>query len=171
MLPTIRRILYCTQMGPNAAYVFRYAYAIARQFGAEITILHVLDTLNPRQRALVEGYSGQGSLGNLIAAAEKEAARRIPERIEEWCHREFGAENWREVVTAIVVSEGHAAQQILAHIESTGADLVVIGAHAESSLMDRLIGSTARTLVKSSPVPVLTVQVPEGRQDLTMTDV
>jgi nucleotide-binding universal stress UspA family protein len=45
-------------------------------------------------------------------------------------------------------------------VESRSADLVVIGAHTESSIIDRMIGSTARSLVKSSPVPVLTVQVP-----------
>ena len=170
MLPTIRRILYCTQLGPNSAYVFRYAYAIAKKFGAEITVLHVLDILTPRQKALVEGYSGKGSLGGVIEQAEKEAAARIPKRIEEWCHREFGHEDWKKVVTEIIVAEGQSALQILAHIESRSADLVVIGAHTESSVLENLIGSTARTLVKKSPVPVLTVQVPEGRQELTMTE-
>ena len=170
MLPTIRKILYCTQLGPNAAYVFRYAYTIAKQFGAEITVLHVLDILTPRQKALVEGYSGAGSLGGVIERAEKEAVARIPKRIEEWCHREFGHEDWKKVVTEIVVAQGHPAPQILANIESRGADLVVIGAHTESSVLENLIGSTARTLVKKSPVPVLTVQVPEGRQELTMTE-
>lgn len=171
MLPKIETILYCTQLGPNSAYVFRYAYAIARRFEAEIVVLHVMDTLTPRQKALVEGYSGQGSLGQIIVEAEREAAGRIPKRIEEWCHRELPDEEWREVVTSIVVAEGHAPDQILAHVESTGADLLVIGAHAESKMMDRLIGNTARTMIKYSPVPVLTVQVPEGRQDLTMIEV
>ena len=170
MLPTIDRILYCTQLGPNSAYVFRYAYAIAKKFGAEITVLHVLDILSPRQKALVEGYSGKGSLGNVITEAEKQAAARIPKRIEEWCHREFGHEDWKKIVTKIVVSEGHNAEQILAHIDSCEADLVVVGAHAESSLLEKMIGGTARTLIKKSPVPVLTVQVPEGHQELTMTE-
>jgi nucleotide-binding universal stress UspA family protein len=171
MRPKIDKILYCTQLGPNSAYVFRYAYAIASRFDAEIVVLHVMDTLTPKQKALVEGYSGQGSLSEIISQAEREAAARIPKRIEEWCHREFGHEDWRKIVTSIVVAEGHTPDQILAHVESTGADLLVIGAHAESAMMDRLIGNTARTLIKHSSIPVLTVQVPEGRQELTMTDI
>jgi len=170
VLPKFDRILYCTQLGPNSAYVFRYAYAIAKKFGAEITVLHVLDILTPRQKALVEGYSGKGSLGNVITEAEKKAAERIPKRIEEFCHREFGHEDWKKVVTQIIVAEGHHAQQILAHIDSCEADLVVVGAHAESTVLEKVIGGTARTLIKKSPVPVLTVQVPEGQQELTMTE-
>lgn len=169
MLPEIKTILYCTQLGPNSAYVFRYAYSIAKRFDARIVVLHVVETLNPRQRAMVEGYAGEGSLAGVLRKAEQEAARRIPRRIEEFCHREVGHEDWRKVVSEIVVAEGHASEQILDHVDKTGADLLVVGAHTESSLLDRLLGSTTRVLVKSSPVPVLTVQVPEGRQDLSAT--
>lgn len=169
MLPEIGKILYCTQLGPNSAYVFRYAYAIAKKFEARIIVLHVVETLTPRQRALVEGYAGEGSLAGVLEKAEREASRRIPRRIEEFCRREVGSDDWRDVVTEIVVTEGHASEQILRHVDSTGADLLVVGAHDQSSLLDRLLGNTTRALIKSSPIPVLSVQVPEGRQDLTVT--
>ena len=48
---------------------------------------------------------------------------RIPKRIEEWCHRELADEDWRKVVTSIVVAEGHAPEQILAHVDN----LLVMG--------------------------------------------
>ncbi len=159
MLPKIETILYCTGMGPNAPHVFRYAYTVARRFGARITVLHVIETLSPRQRALVEGYSGKGTLSDLLQRAEEEAATILPQRIEEFCARETPDDDWRQTVGDIVVVDGHVADQILRHQESTAADLVVIGVHGASSLS---FGSTARRLVKECPVPVLTVQVPEG---------
>ena len=168
MLPEIKTILYCSPLGSNSAYVFRYAWAIATHFDAKIVVLHVVETLTPGQRSFVEGYSGTGSLSEAIDRATQEAVERIPRRLEEFCRREIGKGEWRKIVSRILVADGKAAPRILEQIESTGADLVVIGASAESTLVENLIGSTARTIVKKSPVPVLTVQVPEGRQDLTL---
>ena len=168
MLPTFKTILYCTQIGPNTSYVFRHAFAIARQFEAKIVVLHVVHTLTPEQRATVEGYSGQGSIDDIVSHEEQEARDRLPKRIQEFCMRELVDEDWHDVVSKILLAEGSAPEQILAHIKSTGADLVVIGANAKSSLLDRLMGSTAEKVIRNSPVPVLSVQVPEGHQTLTL---
>ncbi|MCA9751206.1 MAG: universal stress protein [Gemmatimonadetes bacterium] len=168
MLPDIKTILYCTTLGPNTGYVFRYAWSIANRFDAKIVVLHVVETLTSRQRSFVEGYSGLGSVSDVIDRAEREAVERIPVRIEEFCRREIGKGEWRKVVCKILVADGKPAARILEQIGRTGADLVVIGAADESTVLENLIGSTARTLVKKSPVPVLTVQIPEGRQSLTL---
>lgn len=164
MLPKIETILYCTEMGRNTPFIFRYAYAVAKQFGARIVALHVFETLSARQKAFVEGYAGTGSLAPLLQEAEAEAVKSLPKRIEAFFARESPDENWHEIVTEIVVAEGHATEQILGHVESTGADLVVVGAHGHSPLFERLLGSTTRRLIRECPVPVLTVQVPEEKQ-------
>ncbi len=167
MLPKIETILYCTGMGPNAPHVFRHALGMAKRYGARIVALHVTETLSKRQRALVEGYSGLGSLKEIMERAQKEAAQRLPKRIEEVCAKLVPGEDWRRTVTEVVTTEGHVAEEILSHVKSTGADLVVIGVHGDSSFT---LGSTARRLIKDCPVPVLAVQVPEGPTDLTLTD-
>lgn len=168
MLPRVKTILYCTQMGPNSSYVFRQAYSLAKAIPAKIVVLHVMERLSRAQRAFVEGYSGQGSLEEFMAKATEEAQARIPLRIEEFCRKEMVEGDWHEVVKAIVVVQGHAAEVILEQVEATGADMVVLGASADSSLLDRLTGNTAQKVIRSCPVPVLTVQVPEGHQDLTI---
>ena len=167
MLPKIETILYCTGMGPNAPHVFRHALGMAKQYGARIVALHVTETLSKRQRALVEGWSGLGSLKKIVEQAEKEAAERLPKRIERICERLVPGEDWHQIVTEIITTEGHVAEEILRHQKSTGADLVVVGVHGDSSFT---LGSTARRLIKDCPVPVLAVQVPEGPTDLTLTD-
>ena len=73
MLPEIKTILYCTGMGPNSPHVFRHAYGMAKKYGARIVALHVTETLSKRQRALVAGYSGRGSLKKIMEQAQKEA--------------------------------------------------------------------------------------------------
>ena len=163
MLPKIETILYCTGMGANAPHVFLHAYSMARQYGARIVALHVTETLTRRQRALVEGYAGLGSLSTIVKRAQDEAARALPERMEKICERLAPGEDWRQTVKDCIVTEGRVSEQILRHAESTGADLVVIGVHGDSSFT---LGSTARRLIKDCKVPVLAVQVPEGKFDL-----
>lgn len=170
MLPEIKKILYCTQMGPNSAYVFRYAYAIARRFEAKITILYVIEGLSRRQRAMVEGYSGGIDLTRILAQAEAEAEARLPRRLEEFFRLEAPDEAWHERIGGIVVTRGRAPEEILSQAGQMGADLVVIGAHREPTLPTPIFGSTARRLLERSTVPVLTVRVPEGHHRLSMEE-
>jgi nucleotide-binding universal stress UspA family protein len=162
-LPNIKTILYCTELGPNAAYIFRYALVLAKGLGAQIVALHVVETLTPRQKALVEGHSGEGSLAKLIEEAEKRAAERLPEHITETLAREAGQEDYKRLVREVIVAEGSAAPVILGYVASTGADLVLMGAHTASTVVERVMGGTARKVVKRCPVPVMTVQLPESK--------
>ncbi len=162
MLPNIKTILYCTSLGPHAPYVFGYAYVLAKKLDAKIVALHVIEALNRKQQALVEGYAGQGRLADLLKNAQKEATNRLPEHMKKKLSSVSGDEDWERYVSEIIIAEGRSESRILEAVESRNADLVVIGAHTESSVMERMIGSTARSLVKSCPVPVLTVQVPSG---------
>jgi nucleotide-binding universal stress UspA family protein len=170
-LPEIKKILYCTQLGPNAAYIFRHAYALAHKLGARITVLHVVETLTPRQEALVEGYAGAGALHAVVKREEEGVEARLRKRIQKFCTLVVGKPDCSDLVERIVVAEGHRpADVILRQVAETGADLVIMGAHAESTALASLMGSTAQRVVRKCPVPVLTVQVPEGQQELTLTD-
>lgn len=168
MLPKFDRILYCTQLGPNTAYVFRYAYALAKKFDSELYVLHVVDAPNPLQRQVIDGWAGEGVIEHILDEQEDEQLSRIPRRIAEFCVREIGDEDWTDVVTKIIVAEGKAHRQIIERIDSLKADLVVMGAHAESSLIERIMGNTAERVLQRSPVPVLICQVPDGKQALSL---
>lgn len=160
MLPTIKTILYCTSLGPHAPYIFGYAYRLADALDARIVALHVVETLNTKQKELVDKYAGAGHLAELLTRVEKRAANEIPQRMRKILATVSGEEDWERLIAEVVIAEGRTEAQILEHVESRNADLVVIGAHTEASVIERLIGSTARSLVKSCRVPVLTVQVP-----------
>jgi nucleotide-binding universal stress UspA family protein len=55
---------------------------------------------------------------------------------------------------------GNVAAELIAAIEKSGADLVVMGTHGRTGLTHLLLGSTAERIVRTSPVPVLTVRKP-----------
>jgi len=167
VIPAIKKILYCTQIGPNSAYIFRYAVAMADRFQARITVLHVVSSLTPEQEAIIDGYIGPASIHDVVEQAEKSAEARVLRHLEVFCSRTSEGYACRNLVEGIRIREGAAAEGILAEATECGADLIVMGAHATSSLIDSIMGSTAQKVIKKAPVPVLVVQVPEGQQELT----
>lgn len=50
------------------------------------------------------------------------------------------------------------AAQVLGVAEALGCDLIVLGTHGKTGLEHLLIGSVAETIVRTSPIPVVTVR-------------
>lgn len=159
MIPQIRKILFCTQMGPSSGLILRHACALARCHDARITVLHVHAMLTESQEGLVESYAGKGKLHEAVESEEHQEEDALHRMIEDFFTAEIGPDAWREMIDGIVVAEGRAKDQILAHIEAVGADIVVMGGHRHG-LIEMLLGSTTQQVIAKSKVPVLVVPVP-----------
>jgi nucleotide-binding universal stress UspA family protein len=64
----------------------------------------------------------------------------------------------RPAVTQTLVRAGDARDVILQTVEELGADLIVMGTHGRRGISRALLGSVAEMVVRTSPVPVLTVR-------------
>jgi nucleotide-binding universal stress UspA family protein len=168
LLPEIKKILYCTRIGPNSAYIYRHAMALAEKFNATITVLHIMETLTPDQEALIDGYIGPDSIHDVVEHEEQDAAARVRKHLHSFCSR-LGEENSCSYrLEKIIVAEGHhPAEEIVKQSEAVGADVIVIGAHAQSSILDALLGSTTEKVIRKSSIPVYVVQVPAGEQEFS----
>ena len=78
-----------------------------------------------------------------------------PADLQDRLHRLVG-ELPSELRTLPVYEQGEPAQQLLSHAEE-GVDLLVIGSHGQGRVSSVLLGSTARTLLRASPCPLLVV--------------
>ena len=58
MIPVIRKILYCSELSDSPSYVFRYAASLAHQYGAGMTILHVMEDVPEGSRQLISSEIG-----------------------------------------------------------------------------------------------------------------
>jgi nucleotide-binding universal stress UspA family protein len=99
---------------------------------------------------------------------EKDALVRIKQHLNSFCSR-LGEENSCSLrVEKIFVAESSSpADEIVKQSVTMGADVIVIGAHAHSSIMETLLGSTTQKVIRKSAIPVLVVQVPAGEQEFT----
>lgn len=172
LLPDIKKILYCTGIGPNSAYIYRHAMALAEKFDATITVLHVMETLKPEQEALIDGYIGPGSIHDVVEHEEQDAVARIRQHLNNFCVK-LGEQNScsLRVENILVVESSSPVKEIVDQANEIGVDVIVMGAHRQPFLVDALLGSTVTKVIRRSSVPVFVIQVPAGKQELTATGI
>ncbi|HEY2083873.1 MAG TPA: universal stress protein [Verrucomicrobiae bacterium] len=140
----LRHILVPVDFSECSHKALQYAVSFARQFGAELMLLHVVVAVPPPPQMLV--FEAETLRGKY----HEEAAKHLSD--------------WRKEVASqisvkAVVREGMAAhQEIVAAAHECNSDLIVIGNHGRGGLARVLTGSTAERVVRHAPCPVLVVR-------------
>jgi len=163
MVPDIKNILYATDLSENARYAFTYASAIANRFGAEITILHVLEELSPSSSGIVSEIVGKERWADLKKRNEEKVIASIRTRIEDACNKANQSRpECSFIVQRIIVKTGHPVDQIIHYAEKKECDLVVMGSRGHGILSEAMLGNTSRRVLRRCTKPVLIVRLPEG---------
>ncbi len=134
-------ILLPVAPGGKANDAIPHARSLARQYDATVHVVSAVDTL---ERTLA------GPRVSDIAGRVEGAARKRVEAVTASLADDGVA------VTGNVV-RGEPLRAIENAIEDTGADVVVMPTHARTGLQRVLLGSVTEKIVRTSPVPVLTV--------------
>lgn len=162
MIPDIKKILYATDLSENSRHAFAYAASIANRYGAGVTMLHVMEELSPNATAQIAAYVGEEEWAQIRERNEQEVIDTIKTRLEAFC-----AEASKElpecpfITDETVVKVGYPATVILEYAHDKDVDLVVIGTHGHSALVDAMIGGTARRILRRCKKPVLAVRLPK----------
>ncbi len=155
-IPTIKTILYATDLGKNMRPAFRYAISIARQYQAKIIMLHVAEPIGNTGMAVLELY-----VPDMSDDFEQEELRGIlknmEKRLEVFYTDELGEDS--DLVSDVAVVTGRPAEEIKKYATTHNVDLIVMGTHTSSGFGGSLLGSTARKLINVSDRPVLVVPV------------
>jgi nucleotide-binding universal stress UspA family protein len=89
-----------------------------------------------------------------IAALEEDAAAIVDDATA------YAEDNGVSSVTGAVSSESSVHEAILSYVEDHDVELVVVGTQGRTGIDRYLLGSVAESLVRTAPVPVLTVREP-----------
>jgi nucleotide-binding universal stress UspA family protein len=166
MLPDFKKILYVTNLGPESPFVFRHALSLAEHYNAGVYILHVLEPLSDNIKGVVEFYITDDQFRQHREAARKFLFDKIHKRLSNFCTRETCRLDAQvpDPVKDIIVEEGPVLETILAKANEIGAGLIVMGTHRKlREGGHRFLGSTARKVVNSAKIPVLTVYTPRDK--------
>lgn len=146
----LRRLLIPTDFSKFSANALAYAAAFAEKFGAELHLLHVVQSyamLVPDSLNVVPPVGP--SVEELTVAVRAALDRAVQENnLERFTvHRE--------------VREGSPFYEIIQYAKEKDVDLIVMGTHGHSGLVHVLLGSVTEKVVRKAPCPVLTVRHPE----------
>ncbi|MGA3294170.1 MAG: universal stress protein [Candidatus Acidiferrales bacterium] len=134
----LNQIVYATDFSPASIWAARYAVALAREYKAGLTLLHVIE--DRKVGELVHS-------SDLAASSERLLRNLAPEGVglpEPKCE----------------VRQGVPAEKILEAAEQTHADLIVLGARHPSGVpgaATHLPITTVHKVIVHAPCPVLTV--------------
>ena len=141
----INKILCPVDLSDGSRHGFDHAVAIARWYGASITILHVFETVP------VAAYAtGAGSPGDVLTPPERALVLADLERM-------VAAESGEGVSITIRTAEGHPSAEILNASMEMAPDLLVIGTHGRSGFQRLVLGSVTEKVLRRAPCPVLSV--------------
>jgi len=141
---TFRQVLYPTDLSEAARPAARYAAAIARWYGARVTVLHIVPTFEP----IPIPSEGTGAATTLIQPPTRDA-------VEAEVRRAVSADELGDLDVAVIVAAGDPVRAIVEHAGS--ADLVVMGTHGRSGIDRLLSGSVTERVFRLAPCPVLAV--------------
>ena len=150
----IRSILFPTDFSECANFALSYATSFARQAGASIICVHVVEPVVP-----TVGYTGMAEplpIADISDQLKDSAERELPKIAE--------CDECEGLVVEEVIAHGDAASEIVRVASERGVDLIVISSHGRTGLGRMLFGSTAESVVRHAPCPVLVVKPPQSDQ-------
>jgi nucleotide-binding universal stress UspA family protein len=139
-----KRILVPTDFSECAGEALVVATQLAKKFDAHIILTHACESPSA-------AYMG-------MMATPLDLITPIREAAKEALSQSFELLKRNHADSESLLLFGNAPLELLRGIESSKADLVVLGTHGRTGLTHLLLGSVAEKIVRTSPVPVLTVR-------------
>jgi nucleotide-binding universal stress UspA family protein len=141
----IRKILVPVDFSTCALAGVLYAASLAREFGADLRLFHVIHPAYPDvlDRVSANPAGGSGQVARTNAELDIEALTKL--------------EGLREVKCETEVRSGNVAEEICGAASQPDVDLMVTSTHGRTGFRHILIGSVAEQVVRYSNCPVLIV--------------
>jgi nucleotide-binding universal stress UspA family protein len=130
-------ILFATDFGPGAERAAAYAFSLAQEHNAHLTLLHVIES--------AAAYTEE-SVARQREISVARMKQLMPRGTEDWCKPKFR------------VTFGSAVEEILLTAREVEANLIVMGAKAGNSLAGHVPLTIAYNVVTKANCPVLTVR-------------
>ena len=147
----IQTILVPVDFGETAEHALEASIDLAKALHAKLHLVHVY-------QIPVYGFPD----GAFIAGPE--VATKISEAAAKGLHELVERYSQRGVPIAGTVRQGSAHEEIVAIAKELPAEMIVMGTHGRGMLAHALLGSVTERVVRTSPVPVLTIRHRENEK-------
>ncbi|MEJ2683530.1 MAG: universal stress protein [Candidatus Sulfobium sp.] len=148
----ITKILVATDGSKTAMKSVKYAADLARQTGAKIIVLSVVD----RNYVITQSIPAVSTPTHITESVEdymRHAAEAYLSSAEKLCKK-------KGVETKTVVRSGHPVEQIVREARKSKVDLIVMGSHGKSAIESAVLGSVTYGVIHNDTrIPVLVTRM------------
>lgn len=145
------RIMCATDFSEPSDKAFEYARTLALRFGAEITLLHVVEPI------ALAASARAGAEAAATAVSVEEIRLSMHDTAEDQLRSLATRYHSPDLKLETRVVEGKAGEAIVAQADADDVDLIVIATHGHSGWHRFLFGSVTEKVIRSAHRPVLTV--------------
>ena len=146
----VGRILVLAMDIRNSRKAVRSGVALARNYGAELHVLHVVH----------DPFGAEG--WNLPFLSVDEAYKNELREAKEDLEKLIRAENEKGLQIKEMIREGKPLDVIFKELEENRIDLLILPSHEESRLEHFLFNRTTETIIRRMPCSVLLVKTDPG---------
>jgi len=132
----LKKILFCTDFSKHSEQAYEYALSLAREYNAELTMLHVLDEIPSDSNVQSEVARVQAQLEQAVNDEARSACK-----------------------VKVAVRIGKPYEQVIQTAVEAQTDLIVMGVRGRNALDLALFGSTTHRVIQLGPCPVLAVHI------------
>jgi len=141
----VKSILVPIDFSAPSKKALDYAVAFAEQFGAKLTLLHVVEPVATPDFA--NSFPLMMENDKVMAACKARLQALVKQKAID-----------PKLVEKTLVRQGRAFHEIADAARTLKADLIIISTHGYTGLKHALLGSTAERVVRHAPCPVLVVR-------------
>lgn len=143
----LKKVLVPTDFSDSARHAFSYGVSFAREYHAELVLLHVVENLTVGYASDLFPVPMAEVFQEISGYAKTELAKLAEEAKQ------------KGVAVSDVVAQGKPSAEIIRYAAENAVDVIVLGTHGKGMLDQALFGSTTERVVRRAPCPVLTVRM------------
>ncbi len=172
MGPTIKRILFTTDLSDGSREAFKVAVSLANSCGASITLLHIIEEIPSGKKSILANYVGKEVFDeiennnkeyaqNILIGKRKEVPiiKEALERMSQDSDYNAAGSSQSIKIDDIIVIIGKPVEEIITHTEDKSYDVIVMGNHRHGAIVEALMGGTTKGVMRRSKTPIFLVPI------------
>jgi nucleotide-binding universal stress UspA family protein len=167
MLKPIQSILFATNLSENCRAAFDFAASMATRYQATLVLLHVIEKMPEYVEGRLKGLLGekqwqemsQSHADNARQAliGKKSSSKMIREALNRFCiDAGIDDSSCGYHSRDIVIADGEIVSEVIEQSKKYKADLIILGTR-DGFLSDNRIGTTIKSILRNSRIPVMVV--------------
>ena len=152
----LKKILYPTDFSKHSLAALPYAKEMAEKFGAELHVLHVVDSA-------YQYWMAGGEDTAAVVISENELMDSAQQQMDDFIEKNLG--DYKSPMT-VKLLPGRPFLEIIHYARDQGIDMIVIATHGYGALTSMLIGSVTEKVLRKAPCPVMTIRHAEHKFEM-----